>query len=816
MANLSNNEAEGPLQQARPDSRLQANLDPLLRALQQQRVKQAKRLLQLQSAAQLNVERREAVAVREERQRQRLAELEDQRRQQAVLRAQHAQTVERRRQMNLEAKQQQEEHVRSQVQAKLHEAAQKQAALQQRRQLEQVKLATSRARLKQATVQNAKQRAELAAKERQRQLVAKVAQLDVKLHKKAEQHQAAEVVKKEEERRREAVRQLALNRAELEEQERKEYFQRKQQQKEQELAKRREELDALRQMKQHELELREDYARQRREHAKALEQQRLEHVRERVDQKAARAEQLAQHKSSLKVALNELRREIARQEEQFKRALGEMQGSGTFTSSKEVAELQALLQGPSCLPMLALPPLASIPGNGPSRPSSQQQQQQQQQQLRPASRASGRNSRPGSAAPGLPRTYAGSMHQREAKPTFSHESSRSSTSGTVTHEVDVAAGDTCHSPAEPEPESPDLLQHLDASAPGSSVASSPRIPASWRGAGDDLVYEAHPADDPNGCNEGGDDAGGSWTSPACSVAHSLDRLQVADQDQHGPLGGSHCDEVQAEDLISDDGASSPPDQQHRTYIVGPYQAAPEDGHVEPEAQGTPSTADPREQLQAMLQAEVQREAEREQELAAAYTLSQQFLAQKGPQFGWPASVEELDKDSKEVVQDAFASDPTWSTKGSILLEAPAPLRAGRIVVELLDKEAPKAAENFRCLATGEKGVGKSSKKPLHYKGCRFHRIVKGFVCQGGDIVKGLKLKHDAAGIVGMANSGRKNTNTSQFYFTLAPAPKIDGQQVVFGRVVEGLEILRRIDEEAATAEGQPRVDVIIADCGIFS
>ncbi len=62
------------------------------------------------------------------------------------------------------------------------------------------------------------------------------------------------------------------------------------------------------------------------------------------------------------------------------------------------------------------------------------------------------------------------------------------------------------------------------------------------------------------------------------------------------------------------------------------------------------------------------------------------------------------------------------------MEAPAPLRAGRIVVELLDKEAPKAAENFRCLATGEKGLGKSSKKPLHYKGCR----CTGFATSGGE------------------------------------------------------------------------------------
>lgn len=67
---------------------------------------------------------------------------------------------------------------------------------------------------------------------------------------------------------------------------------------------------------------------------------------------------------------------------------------------------------------------------------------------------------------------------------------------------------------------------------------------------------------------------------------------------------------------------------------------------------------------------------------------------------------------------------------------PTPLRAGRLTIELFTEAAPRACENFRCLCTGERGKGKSSGKPLHFKGTKFHRIVKGFVCQGGDIVKG--------------------------------------------------------------------------------
>lgn len=108
---------------------------------------------------------------------------------------------------------------------------------------------------------------------------------------------------------------------------------------------------------------------------------------------------------------------------------------------------------------------------------------------------------------------------------------------------------------------------------------------------------------------------------------------------------------------------------------------------------------------------------------------------------------------------------------------------------------------------------------LHYKGVRFHRIVKDFVCQGGDVThengsggesiygkkfkdeqKGLKTKHTKAGMLGMCNSG-KNSNTSQFYFTFSAQPKLDGKHVVFGQVVEGLEVLERVNAEAATKVG---------------
>lgn len=203
------------------------------------------------------------------------------------------------------------------------------------------------------------------------------------------------------------------------------------------------------------------------------------------------------------------------------------------------------------------------------------------------------------------------------------------------------------------------------------------------------------------------------------------------------------------------------------------------------------------------------------------------------QLGLCPPLSALDKDSAALLLESYDADPSWAAaKGPARLEEPAPLLAGRLVVDLFDGDAPKACENFRALCTGEKGDSKACKKPLHYKGTVFHRIVKGFVCQGGDFVRGdgsgaesifggkfkdepaaLKRKHDAAGVIGMANSG-KNGNGCQFYVTLAAAPRCDGKHVVVGRVVEGLEVLERIEAEAATETGVPRVRVAVADCGI--
>lgn len=155
----------------------------------------------------------------------------------------------------------------------------------------------------------------------------------------------------------------------------------------------------------------------------------------------------------------------------------------------------------------------------------------------------------------------------------------------------------------------------------------------------------------------------------------------------------------------------------------------------------------------------------------------------------------------------------------------------RIVIELFSSVVPKTAENFRALCTGEKGIGEATGKPLHYKGTSFHRIIKGFMAQGGDFSRGngtggesiyggkfadenFKLKHDGPGVLSMANSG-PNTNGSQFFIIFKRQAHLDGKHVVFGKVTKGIEILKKM-EQLGTADGKPTQPIKIVDCGEVS
>lgn len=154
--------------------------------------------------------------------------------------------------------------------------------------------------------------------------------------------------------------------------------------------------------------------------------------------------------------------------------------------------------------------------------------------------------------------------------------------------------------------------------------------------------------------------------------------------------------------------------------------------------------------------------------------------------------------------------------------------SGRIVFGLFGTAAPRTVENFRALCTGEKGMGTKG-KPLHYKGSIFHRIIPDFMIQGGDFTdgngtggesiygpkfedEGFAVKHSKPYYLSMANSG-PNTNGSQFFITTVRTSWLDGRHVVFGKVLEGEDLVKTMEAQGTPGAGKTKSKITITDSG---
>ncbi|KAF9223581.1 hypothetical protein BS17DRAFT_733170 [Gyrodon lividus] len=155
---------------------------------------------------------------------------------------------------------------------------------------------------------------------------------------------------------------------------------------------------------------------------------------------------------------------------------------------------------------------------------------------------------------------------------------------------------------------------------------------------------------------------------------------------------------------------------------------------------------------------------------------------------------------------------------------------GRVIFELFNDTAPKTAENFRALCTGEKGLSAVSERPLYYKNSIIHRSINDFMIQGGDLTKrngtggdsiyggvfpdeDLSRPLDTEGLLCMANRG-PDTNGSQFLITLRECPHLNGKHVAFGKVIRGYDdVIKKLAQVPVDDKDRPQTPIVISNCG---
>lgn len=154
---------------------------------------------------------------------------------------------------------------------------------------------------------------------------------------------------------------------------------------------------------------------------------------------------------------------------------------------------------------------------------------------------------------------------------------------------------------------------------------------------------------------------------------------------------------------------------------------------------------------------------------------------------------------------------------------------GRIVFGLFGGIAPKAAENFASLCKCDKGPAKLTGRDLCYKGSKIHRVISDFMLQGGDFThndgtggesiygakfedESFQVKHNRAYLLSMSNEGKKNTNGSQWFINIVKTQWLDRKNVVFGMVLEGLQVITEI-EKVGTYGGTPKAEIVVVATG---